>query len=101
MLAAPVVGDDEFTLPLSDSRVLLTLTVYRDKPASYPKRVVHDTKKPDADNLAKSVIDGIVRGEIIKDDAMITDLTVRKRYADDEHPAGVLVDLTAVKVEVP
>lgn len=40
----------------------------------------HHTSKPDADNLAKSVLDA-VNGIIVVDDAQVVELTIAKRYA--------------------
>lgn len=94
-----VQGDGrDFTLPL-DGRVLLTIRYNLAKPASYPKRIVYPTKKPDLDNLNKALVDGLVKGRIIVDDAKVTDQTELKRYAGPGHPEGVEVDLTVVPVE--
>jgi Holliday junction resolvase RusA-like endonuclease len=82
-------------------RVLLTLRFNLPKPKSYPKRVVHHLKKPDIDNYAKALIDGLVKGRIIEDDGLVTDLTIQKRYLEPGHPEGVEVDLTALPAEVP
>jgi Holliday junction resolvase RusA-like endonuclease len=57
-------------------------------PASYSKKAreacikgeKHPTKKPDIDNLAKSIIDGM-NGVIYKDDGQIVSLHVKKVYA--------------------
>ena len=57
-------------------------------PASYSKKAreacirgeLHPTKKPDIDNLAKSILDGL-NGIIYKDDAQIVSLHVKKVYA--------------------
>ena len=39
------------------------------------------TKKPDADNLAKAILDAL-NGVAYPDDAQIVKLTVRKRYGE-------------------
>jgi Holliday junction resolvase RusA-like endonuclease len=97
----PTEGEgQDFLLPLRDVRVLLTLRFNLPKPKSYPARVVHHTKKPDLDNYGKAVIDGLVKGRIIEDDGLITDLTIQKRYIETGHPEGVEVDLTALPAEV-
>ena len=57
-------------------------------PKSYPKKRVaaclngseRPTKKPDIDNLAKSVLDGL-NGTVYKDDGQIVSLHVTKVYA--------------------
>lgn len=92
----PVDGDgQDFTLPFT-GRVLVTLRLNMPKPVSYPKSVVHHTKKPDVDNLAKAVLDGLVHGGVLKDDGLVTDLTTFKRYVEDGHPEGVEIDLTVI-----
>lgn len=94
-------GDGEdFTLPLSECRVLMTVRFNLPKPKAYPKRVVHHTKKPDLDNYAKAVLDGLVKGRIIEDDGLVTDLMILKRYVEPGHPEGVEIDLTAIPCEV-
>ena len=102
-LKTPVVevgAGGDFLLPFADVRCLIKLRFNMAKPISYPKRVVDHTKRPDFDNLAKGVVDGIVRAGILKDDGCITDATVQKRYADDDHPVGVEIDLTVMPTEV-
>lgn len=89
-----VDGDEDFTLPLRDSRILASIRFNLKKPASYSKSVVHMTKKPDLDNLLKAILDALVKHNIIDDDNCVTDLSVCKRYADDEHPVGAEVELT-------
>lgn len=91
-----VDGEGDFTLP-AKGRVLLSLRFNLQKPKSYPKSVVHHTKKPDVDNLAKAVMDGLVKGRIIEDDNLVTDLAVYKRYATPLHPVGVEIDLTVIR----
>lgn len=91
-----VDGDEDFTLPISDARIIAKLRFNLKKPAGYPKSVVHVTKKPDLDNLVKAILDGIVTAGVIEDDNCITDLVTMKRYADDEHPHGVEVELTCL-----
>lgn len=89
----------DFILPLDGYRFLTTIRFNLAKPKSYPARIVHHTKKPDRDNLEKAVLDGLVKGRIIKDDAMITDGLSFKRYVEPGHPEGVEIDLTAIPVE--
>lgn len=97
----PTVGDGpDFVFPLADVRVLVTLRFNLPKPKSYPARVVHHTKKPDLDNYAKAVLDGLVKARILADDGMITDEMHMKRYVEPGHPEGVEIDLTALPVEV-
>lgn len=54
------------------------------------------TKKPDADNVAKIVLDALVRAGVIEDDAGIVYQTARKVIrAVDERP-GVHIELTEI-----
>lgn len=96
--AVEVDGDEDFTLPVRDSRIIAHLRFNLKKPVSYPKSVKHATKKPDLDNLVKTVLDGLVKGGVIDDDNCVTDISMMKRYADDDHPVGVEVDLTVLPV---
>lgn len=41
------------------------------------------TSKPDADNSAKAVLDGMVKAGLLPDDAQVADLTVRKRWGNE------------------
>lgn len=101
LMQVPTEGEGEdFTLPLRAVRVLMTLRFNLPKPVSYPARVVHHTKKPDIDNYAKGVLDGLVKGRILEDDGLVTDLMIQKRYVEPGHPEGVEIDLTALPAEV-
>ena len=40
-------------------------------------------KKPDADNLAKSILDGLTKGGAWKDDGCVATLIVRKKYTEN------------------
>jgi Holliday junction resolvase RusA-like endonuclease len=71
----------------------MELVFYMLKPKSYPKSVVHHTKKPDIDNLAKAVSDGL-NGIFYKDDSQIVDLRIRKMYCEDS--PGVRVKISVV-----
>lgn len=83
--------------------VRVTIKAFFDVPKSYTKRVraqiaagdVRPTKKPDADNIAKIIIDALNRAAY-EDDAQVVECRVEKHYAER---AGVLVcieDLTGV-----
>ena len=100
LLGLEAEGDGEdFTLPLNGYRFLTVMRFNLVKPKSYPKRIVHHTKKPDRDNLEKAVLDGLVKGRILGDDNAVTDSLSFKRYEEPGHPAGVEIDLTAIPVE--
>ena len=68
-LAGPVAIRAEFVLPKPASR-----TRKADAGRAIPVEV-----KPDADNLAKALLDGLT-GIAWSDDAQVAELTVRKRY---------------------
>jgi Holliday junction resolvase RusA-like endonuclease len=46
------------------------------------KHIIRPVKKPDTDNVAKSVLDSL-NGMAYKDDSQVVDLTVSKYYADN------------------
>ena len=95
---AEVKGDRDFTLPIKGCRIVASLRFNIRKPKSYPKSVVHHVTKPDVDNLAKAILDGLVMGRVLDDDNCITDLSIMKRYADIDHPIGVEVELVCITV---
>lgn len=96
LLSVEADGDQDFILPVAEKRVMATMRFNLRKPPSYPKSVIHATKKPDLDNLVKAILDGLVSGRILEDDNCVTDLTVSKRYADAIHPPGVEIEMTCL-----
>ena len=96
MLAAPAQGfvkHDEGT-PLE-----ACISAWFPIPASWPKKkreaalsgALYPTGKPDADNIAKAVLDA-VNGIAYHDDKQVVSCTVRKRYTfrDDDTPRVVV-----------
>lgn len=77
-------------------RLMFNLRFNVKRPVSLPKNVVFPMKsRPgDIDNLAKSVLDALQNVGIIKDDCQVTDLSAVKRFADQDHPEGVEIELT-------
>lgn len=71
-----------------DQPLRMTITAYMPIPKSTSKRqmdmmlvdAILPTKKPDNDNIAKSICDAL-NGIAYKDDRQIVDLSVKKRYA--------------------
>ena len=71
--------------------VKVDITVYRKPLKSWTKKQMKEYKqgkilpvtRPDVDNYAKSLIDGM-NGVVFKDDSQICDLTVRKRYGEEK-----------------
>ena len=92
----PVVGDSDFTLPITDCRVILSLRFNLRKPASYPARAAHAIHKPDLDNLTKAILDALVQAKVLDNDQCVTDEVLCKRYADKEHPVGVELEMTCL-----
>lgn len=78
-----------------DKRVMVEARFWLRRPKSLSKRVQFPITKPDADNLYKSFLDGLEKAGVISNDARVTDLVVSKRYADEHHPVGVDVSITA------
>lgn len=75
----------------------VTMAVFLPVPKSWPKKRRQNaleglelpTPKPDLDNVAKAVLDGL-QGILFADDSQLCEMVLTKRYA--EHP-GVIVDV--------
>lgn len=75
--------------PATSSPVSVTLCFNVEIPKSYSKKKrelifsnqLYPTKKPDIDNLAKAVMDGL-NGVCFLDDSQVVSLTVHKRYSE-------------------
>ena len=90
---------EQYTLEdLIDSPIKLTIDAYIEIPKSYTKKkrkqiedgeLLH-IKKPDVDNLAKGIKDGIT-GIIWTDDSLIVELLVRKHYSENPR-AEVIIE---------
>lgn len=55
----------------------------------------HHTGKPDADNLAKAVLDAMTQDGWWTDDALVVRLGVSKRYTDPGERSGVWIQVEA------
>jgi Holliday junction resolvase RusA-like endonuclease len=89
--------DDDIAIALPfTERCLVTLRFNLAKPKSTPKAQFPVKSRTDVDNLAKAVLDSLQNAGLIANDNIITDLTVSKRYADEDHPEGVEIDITAL-----
>ena len=64
---------------LLTSALEVRLSFLFQRPKSLPKKIRHHTKKPDIDNLAKSVLDAM-EGIIYVNDAQVISLRVTKEY---------------------
>ena len=80
----------------------LLLTFHMPRPAGHLKKngevkPAHAsslfTGKPDADNLAKAVMDSLTTLGVWTDDALVVTLIVRKRYATTPRPAGCEIEI--------
>jgi len=68
-----------------DEPLDVVICAYFDRPKSKPKKVLYPTGKPDWDNLGKLICDAL--NELLwRDDSVIVDGAVRKRYCDESHP---------------
>lgn len=59
----------------------VTMIFYLARPKSLPKKVRFHSRKPDAENCAKAVLD-FLSGLVYMDDAQVADLRVRKEYGE-------------------
>ena len=81
LLDGPLMVDLRFVMPRPKSHFGV-----RGLRPSRSQRVF--AKKPDADNLAKAVLDAMSVIQVWKDDDQVSDLLVRKRWAGEGSPAG-------------
>jgi Holliday junction resolvase RusA-like endonuclease len=72
--------------PVRDEPVAIALDFYLHRPASTKRAYPH--AKPDADKLARGVLDAL-SAVIYHDDAQVVDLLVRKRYGEPGVTVGV------------
>lgn len=63
------------------------------RPQSLAKRVSRPVKQPDVDKLVRAVFDAMT-GVVVVDDARITDLVARKRFAGGEFGPGLYATVT-------
>ena len=59
---------------------------------------VAHTTKPDADNLAKAVLDAMTVAGWWKDDSQVTPILISKFYANQERGPGVLITVNAIDI---
>jgi len=64
-----------------DGPLKASIRFYKIKPKSYPKKMIHWTKKPDLDNMIKLVLDAM-NNVFFKDDSQIIELSSSKEYAE-------------------
>lgn len=78
---------------LWDGPIIMELLFLMPRPKSLAKKVVYHTKKPDLDNLAKSIKDAL-QGVIYTTDSLIIILNLEKKYTLTEE--GVVVSIQEV-----
>ena len=84
------------------SPVRVTIKAYHQPPKGKSKKVVGDmlngrilpTKKPDADNVAKIVLDGL-NHIAWDDDTQVVDMMVTKRYSEEPMVAVIIEEIDA------
>ena len=64
---------------LLSGALYMTLSFYLQRPQSLSSKVMYDIKRPDVDNLAKSIMDAL-EGVIYEHDAQVIHLDVTKDY---------------------
>lgn len=88
--AIRVLIKNQTTLPFpSHIPIRLSVTFYRTKSRWLPKRERLPFRKPDLDNFLKWCIDGL-SGIAFPDDAQITTIQAKKRWANDGHGCVVV-----------
>jgi len=65
------------------------------RPKSAPKKRKWPTKRPDLENLAKSIMDAL-KNVIYRDDSQIIDLYLTKRYCIDNQQPSVMIRIEQV-----
>lgn len=76
-------------LQLNDQPVEVDMTFWLTRPETV--RRLLPFVKPDVDKLARNTLDGLTAAHVFADDAVVTDLIVRKRYADEHHRPGARI----------
>lgn len=77
-LEVPIAALVEFVFPTSTKKL-------KGKPK---------TTRPDLDNMAKQLVDELTACQVVKDDALIYQLTIKKRWCGEIEPPHVYVSLT-------
>ena len=76
-------------------------TVLMDFYLPRPKRPRYSAPavKPDADKLARSILDGLEAGGILKNDSRVTHLEATKHYANNDTPPGAHITITWKEIQ--
>jgi crossover junction endodeoxyribonuclease RusA len=70
--------------------VAVVIRFYLPRPKTTPNSVRLPGKRPDLDKLCRSVLDGLVAGGAIADDALVVRLSAGKMFADTRPPGCVI-----------
>mgnify|MGYP000943240772 CR=1 FL=1 len=92
--AAEAAAQAAYWEPRYDGPVEVWAEFRLPRPKSAPKSRKHAQMKPDLDKLQRAVGDALApykRPGVLRDDSRIVAWSAIKRYADDAHPAGVMV----------
>jgi Holliday junction resolvase RusA-like endonuclease len=91
--------------PALDCPVVLEVLAYHARPQRLRRRADRGTGealftgKPDADNVAKLVMDAITKAGVWRDDTRVADLLVRRRYIALDHDGNDLgVERVVIRV---
>ena len=76
---------------LWEGPIIMTLTFMMPRPKSLPKKVIYHIKKPDLDNLVKTIKDAL-QGIIYKSDSQIIITNSEKKYTLDEYGVAVKME---------
>ncbi len=72
------------------------LTFYLPRPKSLPRKVTEHVKRPDLDNLGKSVMDALNK-VAYHDDSQIVDVHKKKVYTQENIKPGVRIQIREVR----
>lgn len=78
----------------------MSIIFYLPRPKSLPKKVKHHVKKPDLDNLLKSIKDAL-KGICYKDDSSVCQETQEKVYAGAGCSLGVWINIEPADAPTP
>lgn len=80
-----------------EQAITVTMVFVMPKPPN-TKYKDHPAGKPDLDKLVRNTCDGLVQGNLLKDDQFIVHLDATKRWAIDGEPTGCWVRIDKVTV---
>ena len=101
--AAEAAAQAAYWEPRHDGPVEVWAEFRLPRPKSAPKTRKHAQTKPDLDKLQRAVGDALApykRPGVLRDDSRIVAWSAVKRYADDAHPAGVMVRVSKAQDHV-